>query len=42
MASYSPLPYISDSFGRSIVENGPIMNDIADDMRSVKLYMPRS
>ena len=41
MASYSPLPYIPDSFGRSIVENGPIMNVVADDMSSAKLYMPR-
>jgi hypothetical protein len=41
MASYSPLHYISDSSGRNIVENGPIMNDVADDMRSAKLYMPK-
>ena len=41
MASYSSLPYISDSFGRSILENGPIMNDVVDDMRSAKLYMPK-
>jgi len=36
MTSYSPLPYILDSFGRSIVENAPIMNDVTDDMSSAK------